>query len=151
MPLITHFHQHRTDGKVVDEAMTLEEILRRGWSPDAIIGIEWEFRGQHIGLKFPKGVLPKVLPMRDGIALICQGGLSVINGDGTERFRIPNEQNIKGKVVSGEFRWFEPARNGSPDRLGAVFQTKSADSFGYDLCLEFDVATGVILETFLTR
>jgi hypothetical protein len=146
MPSITNFREKRRDGRIIDESMTVDKLLQLGWPVDKIAAVSWDLDGKTIEIRSQHGILAKLLPARDGVALLesldekgLVGSLTVVNVDGTRRFAVPNVQPVRGRSERGRFRWFEPARVTSPPCFGVIFEL-DRDHSQYQL--DLDVATG---------
>jgi hypothetical protein len=129
--IVEDFLEVRRDGKIIPETMTVEQMVAQGWSSERIVQIRWRFDDRDVSLANEHGLLTQVTPRRDGVVVIGnqQGGpstLAVINGDGSTRLVIDNQQRINGRQEAGVFSWFEPCRTVGANCFGAVFRTQSA-------------------------
>ena len=147
---VTNFRQTRRDGKVIEEQMSVEDILCLGWKPDKIVHIEWKFDGRAVNLDFPRGVLAEVLPSRYAVVFRPHSGemLLVFNSDGTERLRVTEIESKDGKMVSGTFEWFELPRSGVATNIGVVY--RRADN-GHLFETEIDTSTGKAVQWYQTK
>ena len=147
MPEVTRFRSIRADGKVIDESMTVADMLARGWNPATVVAIEWESAGDTVSLRSEDGVAAHVVPGRRFVAVIERGVLRILHADGSPGAAISSVQTIRGRQLHGSFAWFEPPRTQSMDAFGSVFLTGGNGDFQIDV----DAATGRVLGVHETR
>jgi hypothetical protein len=154
MHTIRSFEKIRRDGQVIHEQMTPLQIAALG-TPERVTTVQWECDGRPVVLRSQHGVLAKVLPGREFVAILemlddsgVKTTLSVLNGDGSLRATVSNEQIVRGQTERGEFGWFEPARTSGPNHFGVVFRRDTSD---YDLQLDIDGTTGTVIGVYETR
>lgn len=156
--MIEHFVKIRRDGKRIDESIDVQAMLAMGWTPDKVVRIEWETDSAKFALDAEHGMLAKVAPDRRAIAVLTESvadgvansKLSIINVDGTIRYRISNTHTIDGEVMTGNFAWFEPPRQDPDHCIGIIFQAESAagpEQYQFDL----NVETGEVVEATVAR
>lgn len=155
MPEIHGFAEIRRDGKVIDESTKVADMIARGWGPEPVTSVRWEFDSRTVLVSAPNGINAKVVPARNFVAAIEHPAdftehstLVIINGDGTRRLAFSNIQPIRGEPVRGEFSWFEQALAPGPDRFGVVFRALGT---GELFRLDIDAAGGRVLGTLPIR
>ena len=156
--MIENFVKIRRDGKRIEEHMDVQSLLALGWGPDKVIRIEWEADGKKCAFDAEQGMLAKVGPDGSAILLLAEAvdagvassKLSILNADGSVRHRISNTHTINGETMTGNFAWFEPARNDPEHCVGVIFQAESEagpEQYQFDL----NVTTGEPVEVRVSR
>ncbi|MRD46973.1 hypothetical protein GHT07_06770 [Caenimonas koreensis DSM 17982] len=155
MHSVKDFVKLRRDGKAIPEAMTVDQMIEQGWTPEKVIEARWLFDERPVVLTNRFGLLAKVLPQRDGIAVIVDhddtamnNELRVVNADGTVRFVLANHQQINGRDQAGAFAWFEPSRTKVSSAFGVVFQAPTGSSMWQ---LDVDADDGRVLAAYEAR
>ncbi|OEF06388.1 hypothetical protein [Vibrio genomosp. F10] len=107
MNKVTDFIKIRADGKQVDDSMSLDELLAKGWKPSPVIEIQWMYLGKRYNLKNTDGMSAVLLNDGATIAVLHwdypYNTFDFLNPDGGQRFLISNEQSIDGELVIGGF------------------------------------------------
>jgi hypothetical protein len=149
----------RRDGRLIDSPVTVEKLMSLGLKAEKTVAVEWEYKGQTVVRRAPKGMLARLAEGGDLLAVIedetdcgVKGALSVFNADGSLRLVVPNEQVINGRVVvHGEFCWFEPPRSKSVGRFGVIYRITGPSHHGGDYQLDIDGLNGSTLGVYETR
>lgn len=157
MAKLKNLKVHRSDGHVIDSPVTPENLRALGLQPAKTIAVQWDFDGRTVVYRAAISMLTRLAEGGELVAVIEESGaqgvpamLSVINGDGSLRLVVPNDQVINGLTQRGEFCWFEPPRRQAPGSVGVVFrisETSSNDIFQLDI----DSASGRTLNVYETR
>jgi hypothetical protein len=104
---IIDFREIRADGKQVDDSMSIEELLAKGWKPSPVIEIQWKCSGKSYNLKNADGLSAVLLNDGATIAVLYwnypNNTFDFLNSDGSQRFLISNEQSIEGELSIGSF------------------------------------------------
>jgi hypothetical protein len=154
MGTIRNFQKVRRDGQVIDEQMTVAQIVALG-APQKVTTVQWEYGGHPVVRRSHHGMLSKVLSGGDFVAILegpddsdSRSALFVLNADGSLRLNVPNEQTINGKKEHGEFRWFESARKSDVNRFGVVFEPAGRNAM---FQLDIDGTTGRVVDVYPIR
>lgn len=139
----------RRDGKIITEGMDIGALIEKGWEPQPTVRIEWKSNGCSYASDYPDGVLAKVLPGRQLLALIepgPEGGqlcnrLVVRNAQGERRYVIDGQQPFEGIPKNGKFLWFEPSPQQPDQWFGAVLEANDRNGVQQFL-LSFEIETG---------
>ncbi|MEY8200266.1 MAG: hypothetical protein RPS47_13580 [Colwellia sp.] len=146
MNIIKYFQEVRRDGKIIEENMSVQDLIDEGWGVEQVTTLRWEVEGKKKELHNSAGILAEVLSDRSAVVgIFTQGGndiLKVINPDGTERLTISNNQLLNGDIVKGVFEWFEPASCNSGPCFGVIFKS---DSTGNIYQLDIDAISGQVI------
>ena len=150
MKKIENFQHIRSDGTVLDPQITPEQIEATGWRPLKIIRIQWESEGRTFRIDDSSGLLADLLPGGVGITVQSDKGrnLSVINPDGSLRFKIPTTQTINGTPREGRFCGSDSPRSKFPDRFAVLFETLPDY---HRWVLEIDALTGKTVDSWWTK
>lgn len=151
MDTIQSLKKIRRDGQVIEENMTFEQIFALG-TPEKVNTIQWEYGGRVVAWRTQHSMLATVLPGRNLICVIeelddsgTRSTLSVVNGDGSLRAIVSNQQILRGRRERGQYRWFESARKSGPNHFGVIFRR---DVSNYDFHLDIDGATGTVIAVY---
>jgi hypothetical protein len=149
MNSITTFQEIRRDGKVIEESMTPEDMIRAGWQPDKVVALRWVWYDRTIELRSPFGFLSRVVPSREYVAVLEDtdaGGqhavLTVYQTDGSPRGTFRNVLEIAGKPAAGEFRSFRTPKSPLPTAFCVLFDVFSN---GGTYQVDIDAASGAVL------
>jgi hypothetical protein len=148
---IEAFFERRADGKEIHEGMDLLQLIQSGWEPLKITHVGWVCDGRLVGLDYADGVVAKMLPGRQHVALIeavadnteAKGNLVVLNALGEKQYAISRHQTIGGENFYGEFVWFERAAERPDQCFGAVFETNGPagiEQYHFDI----EIGTGKV-------
>lgn len=146
MIVTNSFKEERKDGRIIEEKMSAQDIINKGWGIAPITAISWKTKaGNHI-VRNKEGILAEILPDRTGVvglfSINGQDVLKVINSDGSERFELPNSLVIGGNTIHGSFEWFEPSTAPRDRCFGVVFRDHSS-ALLYQL--DIDANSGLIV------
>lgn len=152
MGRIKNFKEIRLDGKIIDESMSIDDLIKLGWTPEKIVEIQWHSNGDAVSICDTYGLLAIVVPSKDSVAVIKHNSninpeknLLILNSDGAIKFTLSNTQKIKNNDEVGKFAWFEPARIKSPHLFGVIFEIIDKNQmFQFDV----DSNTGEIAATY---
>ncbi len=149
MSLIQHFQKLRRDGKVIEESMTGEDMIRAGWMPDKVIALRWTWYDRTIELHSQFGFLSRVVASREYVAVLEDSDaagqrtiLSVYQADGTPRIMFQNVVPIAGEPEAGIFASFRSPQSGMPTAFSVLFDVYRN---GGRFQVEIDAASGSIL------
>ncbi len=139
----------RRDGKIIAEGMDIGALIEKGWAPQPIVRIEWKSNGCPHALEYPDGVLAKVLPGRQLLALFepcvengqLRNRLVVRNAQGEQLYVIDGQQPFEGIPPNGKFLWFEPSSQQPDQWFGAVLEANDRNGVQQFL-LSFEIETG---------
>lgn len=145
--------QVRRDGKIIDESMSLTDMISRGWSPDKIREVRWSFNGVDYTVASETAIVAKILSNREYVAVIEgnetfeeYSSLFFVRCDGTRRYSLSSTQKIGALDQVGIFSWFEPPRNKSVDCIGVVFRVPSTNlSYHLDVDVKLERIVGEYL------
>jgi hypothetical protein len=151
---IENFEKLRRDGKIITEKMKPEDVAKLG-PFEPIVELRWQSGERKITLSNSYGIWGIVVRGRKLVAAkqadddsrICRK-LDTFNGDGTVRHSISNSQFICGEMMTGQFSWFEKAKNDMEDCFGVVFQTEPGSRM---FQLDVNAYSGKILGAWPTR
>lgn len=151
--LIENFEEIRRDGLIITESLTLIEMIERGWCPDKVVKLRWNYGDLLVIINNPYGILAEVIANREMVALISHQDadeincvLSVVNADGSSRFVIANTQQIDDEILGGYFSGFKPSRIEGPSCFGVVFCVSGINQL-YQV--DIDALSGVVLDKYL--
>jgi hypothetical protein len=140
------FKEKRNDGRFIDETMTIQDVINRGWGVAPIIEIQWKTDKGIQRISNSLGILAEVLPNRTGVVCLLSGHekdvLKVFNSDGSERLVLPKAQTIAGKSINGQYEWFEQSSNQDGNSFSVVFRDLLS---GFLYLLDIDARTGIVL------
>ena len=151
MSVIQQFQKIRRDGKVIDESMTPEDMIRAGWMPDKVLVLRWVWYDRTVELRSQFGFLSRIVASRELLAVLedtdASGQntvLTVYHTDGSPRMTFQNNVPIAGKPQAGVFASFRSPQSGVPTAFAVLF-----DVFynGARYQVEIDAASGNILST----
>lgn len=140
MAQVSNFEQIRADGNVVPAAMTVTEMLARGWGPSKAIALRWFRNGDAVEYAAPNGIHGIAVPGGDFVAAILEedssgtnSWLTILSPDGSIRGKLENNLKHAGVDTDGRFVWFEPAMEPGVNKFGVVFQTAAQGEFRCDI------------------
>ncbi len=155
--MISNFQETRRDGKVIPEGMTGVQMLIAGWKPDKVLRLQWDWHGHPIQLTSPYGLLSRVVPSREYLAVLedtdatgDRATLRVYLPDGTiqETFQnilqFPGTAEFAARKEAGEYVWFQTPKSPLPTAFAVVFKVyRNGATYRVDI----DAATSAVLET----
>jgi hypothetical protein len=155
--VISNFHEIRRDGKVIPDGMTGVQMLAAGWEPDKVLWLRWDWYGHPIELASPYGLLSRVVPNHEYLALLedtdasgDHATLRICLPDGTIRENFPNILEWAGTADSGarkeagEYVWFQTPKSPLPTAFAVVFKVyRNGATYRVDI----DAETGAVLGT----
>lgn len=140
MQQVSNFEQVRADGNVIPAAMTVSEMLARGWGPAKVVALRWSHAGKAVEYAAPCGAHGIAVPGGNFVAAIVDADASgtntqlvVFSPDGSKRGVMGNRLRIAGVDTGGRYGWFEPAMGAGTDKFGVVFQASSEGEFRCDI------------------
>ncbi len=149
MSYIQQFQKIRRDGKVIDETMTPEAMIRAGWQPDKVLMLRWMWYDRVVELRSQFGFLSRIVASREYVAVLEDtdaGGqrsmLTVYQADGTPRMTFQNVVPINGQPEAGIFASFRLPQSGVATAFSVLFDLYRN---GARYQVEIDAATGNIL------
>jgi hypothetical protein len=140
MQRVADFEQVRADGNVIPAAMTVREMLARGWGPAKVIALRWTHDGNPVEYAAPNGAHGIVVPGANFVAAILDNDLSgantrlaILSPNGAMHGTLENSLPLTGIEAEGRYGWFEPAMTPGADTFGVVFQAGAAGEFRCDV------------------
>lgn len=126
MNKITQLIEIRRDGTVIDETMTIEDIIALEGSEE-IVEVRWRNGSQSISIRDDCGLWVKIVAGGSFVVVsrcdeFGKHAMFVFNANGAQRFQLPNVQIINGKSEDGEFLWIEEPYTKSANVFGAIFE-----------------------------
>ncbi|GFM35111.1 hypothetical protein [Desulfovibrio subterraneus] len=132
MNKITQLIEICRDGTVIDEAMTIEDVIALEGN-EKVVEVRWRNGSHSISIRDDCGLWVKIVAGGSFVAVSRydesgKHAMFVFNANGTQRFQLPNVQIINGKSEDGEFLWIEEPYTKSANVFRAIFERVSDHS-----------------------
>jgi len=149
MSVIQLFQEIRRDGKIIDESMTAEHMIRTGWAPDKVLVLRWMCSGRLIELRSQFGFLSRIVATREYVVVLEDtdaGGqytvLTTYQPDGTPHMTFQNIMPINNQPEAGIFASFRSPESSVPTAFSVLFDVYRN---GGRFQMEIDAVTGDVL------
>ncbi|MFK3644170.1 hypothetical protein [Pseudomonas protegens] len=147
--MINDFERIREDGKVIDENMTVDQMIALGWSPCRVVEARWRWQEQLLSVVNSRGLLAIVVPDRQHLAILWNDDdtgvaatLYVVSGDRQQQIRIADKLLINGQLEAGIYSWFEQFPQVSPSIFTCMFSRQRDQAM---FRVDIDASTGDIV------